>query len=119
MTCSDLNELFKSEHGAVYQCSKNNCYWLEFKGEASSFKVADFLRFKRNVDSIDLDTLLTDSSRSADYTILMPYRCNRCFILTALDIINLRELLAGARFMIELNSILSVRLKVRPSRVLA
>jgi hypothetical protein len=118
MICSQLNELFKSEHGAVYQCSKNNCYWLEFKGEASSFKVADFLRFKRNVDSIDLDTLLTDPSRSADYTILMPYRCNRCFLLTAIDIISLRELLAGARFMIELNSLLSVCLKVRPCRVL-
>lgn len=119
MICSHLNEVFESEHGAVYQCSKNNCYWLDFKGETSSFKVADFLRFKQNLDDIDIDSLLIDPSRSADYTILMPYRCNRCFLLTTLDIINLRELLAGARFMIELNSLLSVCLKVRPSRVLA
>ena len=118
MICKHLNELFKTQYGSVYQCGKNNCYWLEFKGESSSFKVSDFLRFKKNVDSIDLDTLLIDPSRSADYTILMPYRCNRCFLLTAVDIVNLRELLAGARFMIELNSLLSVCLKARPSRVL-
>lgn len=119
MICNHLNELFKNEHGAAYQCSRNNCYWLDFKGEQSSFKVSDFLRFKEEVDAIDIDSLLTDSSRSADFTILMPYRCNRCFLLSALDVINLRELLAGARFMIELNSVLSVCLKARPCRVLA
>ena len=119
MICSQVNEVFISEHGAVYQCSKKNCYWLEFKGERSSFKVTDFLRFKEEVDGIDIDSLLTNPSRSADFTILMPYRCNRCFLLTALDILNLRDLLAGARFMIELNSLLSVCLKARPSRVLA
>lgn len=119
MICSQLNELFKSEHGAVYQCSKNNCYWLEFNGELSSFKVTDFLRFKRDVDAIDLDELLINSARSADFTILMPHRCNRCFLLSALDILNLRELLSAARFMIELNSLLSVCLKARPCRTLA
>lgn len=119
MICNHLNELFKNEHGAVYQCSRNNCYWLDFNGEQSSFKVTDFLRFKEEVDAIDIDTLLIDSSRSADFTILMPYRCNRCFLLSALDVINLRELLAAARFMIELNSVLSVCLKARPCRVLA
>jgi hypothetical protein len=119
MICSQVNEVFKSEHGAVYQCNKKNCYWLEFKGERSSFKVTDFLRFKEEVDGIDIDSLLTNPSRSADFTILMPYRCNRCFLLTALDILNLRALLEGARFMIELNSLLSVCLKARSSRVLA
>lgn len=119
MICSHLNELVKNDQGAVYQCSKNNCYWLDFKDEQTSFKVNDFLRFKEEVDSIDIDSLLTDSSRSADFTLLMPYRCNRCFLLSALDVVNLRELLAMARFMIELNSVLSVCLKARPCRVLA
>lgn len=119
MICNHLNELFTTEHGAVYQCSKINCYWLDFKGEKSSFKVGDFLRFKEVVESIDVESLLSDCSRSADFTILMPFRCNRCFLLSALDIINLKEILSGARFMIELNSILSVCLKARPSRVLA
>lgn len=119
MICSQLNELFKSEHGAVFQCSRKNCYWLEFTGERTPFKVTDFLRFKEEVDAIDIESLLTNPSRSADYTILNSYRCNRCFLLTALDVINLRDLLAGARFTIELNSLLSVCLKARPSRVLA
>lgn len=118
MICSHLNELFKSEHGAVYQCNKNNCYWLDFKGEKSSFKVSDFLRFKEEVEAIDIESLLANPSRSADFTILMPYRCDRCFLLSALDVVNLREILSGARFMIELNSVLSVCLKARPCRVL-
>lgn len=119
MICSNLNELFKTDHGAVYQCNKKNCYWLDFKGEKSSFKVNDFLRFKECLEAIDVDSLLADSSRSADFTIIMPFRCNRCFLLSALDIINLKEILCGARFMIELNSVLSVCLKARPSSVFA
>ncbi len=119
MVCNQLNELFRSEHGAVYQCSKNNCYWLEFNGETSSFKVSDFLRFKQDVDAINVAELLINSARSADFTILMPHRCNRCFLLSAMDILNLRELLSGAKFMIELNSFLSVCLKTRPCRTLA
>lgn len=119
MICSHINELFRNEHGAVYQCNKKNCYWLEFNGEKTAFTVSDFLRFKEAVYSIDIDALLTDSSRTADFTLLMPFRCSRCFLLSAIDIINLKEILSSARFMIELNSLLSVCLKTRPFRLLA
>jgi hypothetical protein len=119
MICNHVNELFSNEHGAVYQCNMRNCYWLDFKGEQTSFKVGDFLRFKDHVDAIDVDSLFNDASRSADFTILMPYRCNRCFILSALEVINLKELLSAARFMIELNSVLTTCLKARPSCAVA
>lgn len=119
MNCKYISEVFKNEHGAVYQCNVNNCYWLDFKGEQTSFKVNDFLRFKESIDQLDVEAMLVSADRSADFTLLMPFRSNRCFLLTALEVVNLRELLSAARFMIELNSVLSVCLKARPSRVLA
>lgn len=113
---AQLEEVYQTQHGTVYQCSNKNCYWLDFAGDTTPFKVADFLQFKKEVDSIDIAELIIDSSRNADYTLLMPFRSDRCFALTLNDVLNLRELLKGARFMIELNSIVQSCLKSTPSR---
>ena len=100
---ANVEEVFKTENGAVYQCSRKNCYWLEFQDSTTSFSVSDFFLFKRRIDSIDIEQMLCDSSRSSDFEIIMPYRTERCFMLTVADILNLREVLDGAKFMIELN----------------
>ncbi len=119
MSCplAKLEEVFSTQYGAVYQCSNKNCYWLEFAGSRTPFKVADFLRFKTQVDAIDLTRMLSDVSRGSDYTILMPFRSERCFALTVEEVVHLRELLKGARFMIELNSVIQSCLKMTPSRL--
>jgi len=61
--------------------------------------------------------MIIDSSRTADFTIIMPFRTPRCFVLDINDVLNLRELLSGAKFMIELNSVVNECLKVTPTRV--
>lgn len=100
---ANVEEVFKTAVGAVYQCSRKNCYWLEFQDSTTSFSVSDFLLFKKRIDSIDIEKMLNDSSRSSDFEIVMPFRTERCFILSVEDILNLREILDGAKFMIELN----------------
>lgn len=104
MVCplANVEEVFKSEYGAVYQCSRKNCYWLEFQNTTTSFKVGDFIRFKKRIDTIDVEKMLCDSSRSSDFEIVMPFRTERCFILSVEDILNLRDILAGAKFVLEL-----------------
>ncbi len=101
---ANVEEVFKTEHGAVYQCSRKNCYWLEFADSTTSFSVSDFFNFKKRIDSIDVEKMLNDSSRTADYEIVMPFRTERCFILSVEDILNLREILSGSKFMLELNA---------------
>lgn len=100
---ANVEEVFKTEVGAVYQCSRKNCYWLEFQDTTTSFSVSDFLLLKKRIDSIDIENMLCDSSRSSDFEIVMPFRTERCFLLSVEDILNLREILDGAKFMIELN----------------
>lgn len=99
-----VEEVFNTAHGAVYQCSRKNCYWLEFQGTTTAFKISDFFLLKKRVDRMDIARMLADTSRSADFEIIMPHRTERCFILSVQDILNLKEILAGAKFMIELNS---------------
>ncbi|NGF56035.1 hypothetical protein G5B00_05850 [Parapedobacter sp. SGR-10] len=104
MVCplAHVEEVFKTDFGAVYQCSRKNCYWLEFQHTTTAFKVSDFIHFKKRIDAIDIEKMLCDSSRSSDFEIVMPFRTERCFLLTVEDILNLRELLSGAKFVLEL-----------------
>lgn len=120
MNCPIVNfvEVFTTAHGAVYQCNNRNCYWLEFAGGRTPLRVSDFLKFKKQIDQIDVSKLLGDCSRSADFTIVMPQYTERCFVLCVQDILRLRELLDGAKFMIELNSLVRECLRSTPARVL-
>jgi len=74
---ANLEEIFRTEYGAVLQCNNKNCYWLEFAGDCTPFRVADFLSFKKQVNSIDVDELLCHPDPHADLTILMPHRSQR------------------------------------------
>lgn len=117
MTCplANFEEVYRTAHGAVYQCSRQNCYWLEFAGSTTAFKVGDFLSFKKKIDAIDISAMIIDPSRTADFTIVMPFRTPRCFVLDINDVLSLRELLKGAKFMIELNSVVNECLRTVPS----
>ncbi|MFD2598787.1 hypothetical protein ACFSQ3_07465 [Sphingobacterium corticis] len=106
MVCplANVEKVFDTEHGVVYQCSRQNCYWLEFQGSTTAFKISDLFLFKKRIDSVDIELMLSDSSRANDFEIIMPFRTERCFLLTVSDILNLREILSGTKFMIQLNS---------------
>src|SRR5690606_29969645 len=91
-----------TDFGAVYQCSRKNCYWLEFQGNTTAFKVSDFILFKKRIESINIEKMLSDSSRASDFESVMPFRTERCFILSVSDILHLREILSGAKFVLEL-----------------
>lgn len=108
MACSStsLTEIYRTAHGSVSQCNRQNCYWLDFAGERTAFRVRDFLAFKKKIDQIDLEAMVVDPSPGADYAVVMPRCTSRCFLLDISDILALRELLDGAKFMIELTQVL-------------
>ncbi len=101
---ANFEEIFQTEDGAVYQCSRRNCYWLDFQGSTTAFRVRDFFAFKKRVDAIDLEMMLSNSARAFDFEIIMPFRTDSIFVLSVQDIIKLKAVLSGAKFMIELNS---------------
>jgi len=101
-----LVEIFKTQQGAVHQCNLKNVFRLEFGGNHSYFKISDFLDFIKQVNNIDIDEMAKNTSRTADVAILMPHYTERCFVLTITDIVNLREILNGAKFMLQLNSMI-------------
>ena len=112
MTNHDLKEIFSNSFGTVYQSNRFNQYVLDFEGRISIFKAADFFYFKKEVEAIDLEEMLQNTSRTSDVAILMPHYTNTCFILTASRVVKMKELLQGAAFIIKLNSMVNECLQV-------
>ncbi len=104
-----LNELYKTGKGAVYQDDENSCFTLEFMGKLTVFKVYEFLHFKKSIDNINLaDLFLNDLGQ--DLQIIHHKNSDQLFIITLCDLVALKELLSGAKVMLELNSIICSRL---------
>jgi hypothetical protein len=101
-----LTEIFRTAYGAVFQCNRYHVYWVEFAGGFSAFKPTDFLYLKQRLESIDVKEMAENPARNADVVILNPLCSDRVFVLTLTDVLNFRELLQGAKAMIELNSII-------------
>lgn len=104
-TKTNLIEIFRTTQGAVYQCNRRNCYWIEFAGGISPFALPDFKILKKQLEAINISEMAQNTHRIADVVILMPHRSDRCFVLTLTDVLYFRELLQGAKVMIELNSL--------------
>ncbi|WP_337040748.1 hypothetical protein [Emticicia sp. 17c] len=100
-------ELYKTSKGLVYQCNLTNRVFLEFGGIVTSFKVHNFINFKRLIDSINIIDKLYDLSDEADFDIVKAPNSNQVFTLHLCEVIHLRELLSGARFALYVNSFLN------------
>lgn len=106
---SDLTSsiLFETEKGFSYQCDITNSIVLDFGGTVSKYKVQDFLIFQRKVNSVDVLNMLYDLSDKADLQLIETTKRNFSHKLTICEIVQLRELLNGTKFTLNLHSILS------------
>ncbi len=105
-----LVEVYSSMNGKVFQDNCKGCYVLEWKGERTAFRPLCFFGLKRRLGAIDVERMIASPSASHDVEIVAPCGCERCFVLTIPEILELRSLLNGARVMMELNSIIYERL---------
>ena len=99
-------ELFRTDKGVVYQCDASHRIVLEFWDTHTQLSARDFVHFRRMVETIDLRQMALSTAAAYDVEILTPPRSERCFVLTLCEIIHLRDLLNGAKLMLELNSML-------------
>jgi hypothetical protein len=103
-------EVFKTEAGAVYQCNNSNCLRLDFAGEIISYKIHQFFDLKKIVDNVDINAMINCTEKASDFAIIAPFSGNKIYVLNLLELISFKELLSGAKVMLELNSIIYERL---------
>ncbi|WMJ75106.1 hypothetical protein RCC89_18335 [Cytophagaceae bacterium ABcell3] len=107
---SDLQEIYRTSAGCVYQSDKNRRLIVEFAGTTAELNVPFFTCLKKMVEKIDVHSMLENPSRAADVEVVAPCGIQNCYVLTVRDVIQFKELLSGAKVMLELNSIIYERL---------
>lgn len=105
-----IAEVFSTLNGKVFQDNQQLRFILEWQGEKSVLKLPCFFGLKKRLDAINIDKMLSDPSACHDVEIIAPCGCDRCFVLTVPEIIEFKNLLSGAKVMMELNSIIYERL---------
>lgn len=111
---SDLTTkiLFETEKGYSYQCDLSNSIIINFVDTVSSYKIHDFLIFQRKVNNVDILNMLYDLSDKSDAQLIETTKRNFSRNLTICEIVQLRELLNGTKFTLNLHSMLCNILKV-------
>ncbi len=105
-----VTEVYSTPFGQVSQCDIRKCLIVEFEGKTTELSVPCFFCLKRTLDRIDLEHMAKNTDPAADIEIVAPHGCAHCFALRLSQIVHLKELLAGAKVMLELNSILHERI---------
>ena len=99
------HEVFRTKSGVIFQSDKERCLYLQFSGKKAKFKYPCLLRLKKAVESINVENMLINPDAS-DVEIISLNGCDHCYVLSALEVIALKELLQGAFVMFQLNNII-------------
>ncbi len=103
-------EIFSTAFGSIHQSDKENCFYVHFNNKSVKFSIVCLFRLKKIIEKIDIEYMMLDAKRSSDVEIVTLCACEHVYVLTVQEIIAFRELLQGAKVMIELNSIINERL---------
>jgi hypothetical protein len=79
---------------------------INFVDTVSSYRIQDFLIFQRKVNSVDILNMLYDLSDQSDAQLIETTKRNFSRNLTICEIVQLRELLNGTKFTLNLHSML-------------
>lgn len=101
---NQLELVYETNQASLHQCDTSELYTLHFNSERIKLRLCQLIAFKRKIQKIDLAQMFADDS--AGIEILYTPHCDRLFALTIHDVLQLKELFAGAFTMLELNSMI-------------
>lgn len=103
--CIDINELinvFSNAQGSIYQSDKLNCFYIDFGGKFARYNCIALQKLKKVIEDIDIEALLLNTKR-ADFELVTFNGCEHIYLLNALEIVSLKDLLQGTFTMFKLN----------------
>ncbi len=110
-------ELFQTSKGVSYQCDTTNRIILKFDSFELSLRIQQFQCIRRSLNQIDIKGRLFDLSDESDHFFVEAPMTNFRKKLTLCEIIQLRELVNGTYFALELNSMLCKLLGPAPALI--
>ena len=99
-------ELFQTTKGISFQCDATSRIILKFDNFELRLRIQQFQCLRRSLNGINIQNKLFDLSDESDYLLVEAPMVNFQERLTLCEIIQLRELVNGTYFALELNSML-------------
>ena len=99
---SNSELVFETENIQIYQREDRPVFSLIIQDGRIDLKLCDLFSFRKKILSIDIASLLTSSY--SDIEIIA--HCERIFVFSIPEILELRELLAGTISMLQINSVI-------------
>ena len=96
--------LFQTSNASISQCDTQGKYILSFAHDQIVFRACELISFRRKIQHIDLTQLL--DSDTPDVEIISMPHCDRLFVFSIYEILELKDLFAGTFAMLELNSVI-------------
>ncbi len=106
---SDLIEVFSTAKGIIYQSDRERALFVDFGGKIAKYRFSCLNRLRNELKKVDIENMFIDVN-SPNFELITISTCDHCYVLSAIDIINFKELLDGAFVMFNLNNILQDRL---------
>ncbi len=101
-----LHELYRTAKGFTQQCDLTNRIILNFGEQVIAFRYLDFVSFRRKVDRVNLHDMIFNLDDAYDFEVIEAPKSNQQLVLTLCDLVQLRDLLSGTQFALDLNSML-------------
>ncbi len=98
------NLVYQTSNTSLVQCDASGKFVLQLFDQEISLSPCALIAFKKKVKDIDL-TAMFDSNHAGIEIISLAY-CDRIFVLTIQEILELRDLFGGSFAMLELNSLI-------------
>lgn len=101
----ELETVFSTTAGTVYQADAERCLYIDFAGKRTKLNFLCLVRLKNAVEKVDIEHLLLDST-APNLEIISICACQHCFVLSVTEILAFRELLQGTFVMFKLNHLI-------------
>lgn len=101
--------VYQTAHGRVYQSDKENCFFIEYKGQEYRLSVCALINLKLKLDAVCISSLLLSDQKGSDLEIIPICNSNRLLVLSLEELIEFKDLIPGVLVMLELNSIVRQR----------
>jgi hypothetical protein len=102
----DTTLLYETKKGRTWQCDLTDKLFLEFDGMVLAFRVQDFFAFRRRVNKVDILEMIFDLSDDRDFEVIEAPLHNFVHRFALCELIQLRDLLNGTKFSLDLHSML-------------
>ncbi|MEP4533062.1 MAG: hypothetical protein ABJ004_08245 [Cyclobacteriaceae bacterium] len=98
------NLVYSTANTAILQCDRSDKFEIRLFDQEITLSVCALIAFKKKIKDVDLAAMF-DTDHAGIEVISLPY-CDRIFVFTIQEILELKDLFSGSFAMLELNSLI-------------